>query len=50
MMPPITDGVKGPTDGEYPRFIEFVPNVRARGKSLLGALIGLLVAPPRNPS
>ena len=30
-------------------FFEFVPNVRARGKSLLGSLIGLLVTPPRNP-
>ena len=33
-MPPISDGVKGLTDGEYPGFIEFVHNVRARGKSL----------------
>jgi transposase len=34
----------------YLGFFEFVHNVRARGKSLLGALIGLLVAPPWNPS
>jgi transposase-like protein len=33
----------------YLAFFEFVHNARARGKSLLGALIGLLVAPPRNP-
>jgi transposase len=33
----------------YLAFFEFVHNVRARGKSLLGSLIGLLVAPPRNP-
>jgi hypothetical protein len=31
-------------------FFEFVHNVRARGKRLLGSLIGLLLAPPRNPS
>jgi hypothetical protein len=30
-------------------FFEFVHNVRARGKNLLGAMIGLLVSPPRNP-
>jgi transposase len=29
---------------------EFVHNVRARGKRLLAALIGQLLAPPRNPS
>jgi transposase-like protein len=34
----------------YLAFFEFVHNARARGKGLLGALIGLLVAPPRNPS
>jgi transposase-like protein len=34
----------------YLGFFEFVPNVRARGNRLLGALIGLLLAPPRNPS
>ena len=34
----------------YLGFFEFVHNVRARGKGLLGALIGLLLAPPRNPS
>lgn len=34
----------------YLGFFELVHNVRARGKSLLGAMIGLLVAPPRNPS
>ncbi len=50
MMPPISDGVKGLTDGEYPGFIEFDHNVPARCKGLFGALIGLLVAPPRNPS
>jgi transposase-like protein len=32
----------------YLGFFEFVHNVRKRGKALLGALIGLLVA-PRNP-
>jgi transposase len=32
----------------YLGFFEFVHNVRRRGKSLLGSLIGLLVA-PRNP-
>jgi transposase len=32
----------------YLGFFEFVPNVRRRGKALLGSLIGLLVA-PRNP-
>jgi transposase-like protein len=34
----------------YLGFFEFVHNARARGKSLLGALIGLLVTPPCNPS
>jgi transposase len=34
----------------YLGVFEFVHNVRTRGKSLLGALIGLLVASPRNPS
>ncbi len=34
----------------YPGFFEFAHNVRARGKRLLGALIGQLLAPPRNPS
>ena len=34
----------------YLGFFEFVHNVRARGKSLLGALISLLLSPPRNPS
>lgn len=34
----------------YLGFFEFLHNVRARGKSVLGALIGLLVTPPRNPS
>jgi transposase len=33
----------------YLGFFQFVHNVRARGKSLLGALISLLLAPPRNP-
>jgi transposase-like protein len=31
-------------------FFEFEHNVRARGKRLLGALIGQLLAPPCNPS
>ena len=34
----------------YLGFFEFVHNVRARGKRLLGSLIGLLLAPPCNPS
>ncbi len=34
----------------YLGFFEFVHNVRARGKRLLGSLIGLLVAPLCNPS
>jgi len=34
----------------YLGFFEFVHNVRARGERLLGALIGQLLAPPRNPS
>ncbi len=34
----------------YLGFFEFVHNVRVRGKALLGALIGLLVTPPRNPT
>ncbi len=34
----------------YLGFFEFIHNVRARGKSVLGALISLLIAPPRNPS
>jgi transposase len=34
----------------YLAFFEFIHNVRARGKSVLGALIGLLIAPPCNPS
>jgi transposase-like protein len=34
----------------YLGFFEFVHNVRARGKRLLGSLIGLLLAPPWNPS
>ena len=36
--------------GEECRFFEFIHNVRARGKRLLGSLIGLLLAPPCNPS
>ena len=32
----------------YLGFLEFVHNIRKRGKALLGSLIGLLVA-PRNP-
>ena len=34
----------------YLGFFEFVHNVRARGKRLLAALIGQLLAPPCNPS
>ena len=34
----------------YLGFFEFIHNVRARGKSVLGALIGLLVSPPRKPA
>ena len=34
----------------YLGFFEFIHNVRARGKSVLGALMALLLAPPRNPS
>jgi transposase len=34
----------------YLAFFEFIPNVRARGKSVLGSLIALLIAPPCNPS
>ena len=34
----------------YLGFFEFIHNARARGKSVLGALLGLLVAPPRNPA
>jgi transposase len=34
----------------YLGFFEFIHNVRARGKSVLGSLIGLLVSPPCNPS
>jgi transposase-like protein len=34
----------------YLGFFEFVHNVRARGKRLLESLIGLLLAPPCNPS
>lgn len=33
----------------YLGFFEFVHNVRARGKRLLGALIGQLLAPPQSP-
>ena len=33
----------------YSGFFAFVHNARTRGKSLIGALIGLLLAPPRNP-
>jgi transposase-like protein len=34
----------------YLGFFEFVHNARARGKGLLGELIGLLLTPPCNPS
>jgi transposase-like protein len=34
----------------YLGFFEFVHNVRVRGKALLGELIALLVASPRNPA
>ena len=44
---------RGISQEELPLYLgsfEFLHNVRARGKSVLGALIGLLVTPPRNPS
>ena len=31
-------------------FFEFIHNVRVRGKGVLGALMALLLAPPRKPS
>ena len=34
----------------YLGFFEFIHNVRARGKSVLGSLIALLLSPPRNPA
>lgn len=34
----------------YLGFFEFLHNARARGKGVLGSLIGLLVTPPCNPS
>jgi transposase len=34
----------------YLGFFELVHNAKARGKSVLGALIGLLLTPPCNPS
>ena len=34
----------------YLGFFEFVHNAKARGNSVLGALIGLLITPPCNPS
>ena len=34
----------------YLGFFEFIHNARARGKGVLGALLGLLLAPPRNPA
>jgi transposase len=34
----------------YLAFFQFVHNVRARGRALLGALIAQLVASPRNPT
>ena len=34
----------------YLGFFEFIHNVRARGRSVLGALLALLIAPPRNPA
>jgi len=34
----------------YLGFFEFIHNVRARGKSVLGALIALLLSPPPNPA
>jgi transposase len=34
----------------YLGFVEYVHNERVRGQALLGALRGLLVAPPRNPT
>ncbi len=43
-------GISQETLPLYLGFFEFVHNVRARGKRLLGALIGQLLAPPCNPS
>src|SRR5438445_508228 len=43
-------GIPQETRPLYPGFFEFVHDVRARGKRLLGALIGQLLAPPCNPS
>ena len=43
-------GISQETLPLYLEFFEFIHNVRARGKSVLGALLGLLVAPPRNPA
>ena len=34
----------------YLGFFEFIHNLRARGKSVLGSLIALLLSPPRNPA
>lgn len=34
----------------YLGFFEFIHNVRARGKSVLGSLLALLLSPPRNPA
>ena len=34
----------------YLGFFEFLHNVRARGKGVLGSLISLLITPPCNPS
>ncbi len=34
----------------YLGFFEFVQNVRARGKRLLGSLLGLLSTPPSHSS
>ena len=34
----------------YLGFFEFIHNTRMRGKSVLGALIGLLLSPPCNPA
>ena len=34
----------------YFAFFELIHNVRARGKSVLGSHIGLLLSPPRNPA
>jgi hypothetical protein len=43
-------GEHGLTAPLYREFLEFVHDARARGKRLLGALIGHLLEPPCSPS